>query len=211
MTTTPVEPAIRPPTQPIGKVVIIALRHREPIENDLGLAVGNIVLVRIGNEQQLGRTHQPDTTPPHLDTGQHLDLVGENLSGIGFPVAILIMKNENSIAQGEVETLCPLRVGVVLRNPHAAFPVPRHRDRVSHLRLCRKEIDRKSLGKIPHRQRLLRRWRIEGGVFLAVVNFGKLGTEERWSEGRCEKTRVENRNPKIGEREQFHDRPECSR
>ena len=139
MTAPPVEPAIRRETETVGEVVIVRLGHGESVEHHLGRAVGNIVTVGIGDEQQLRRTHQPDPAAPHLDARQHLDVVGENLARLRDSVPVGVLENDDAILQREIEALLPLGVGVVLCDPHPTFRVPRKAHGILHVRLCGEE------------------------------------------------------------------------
>ena len=64
MPASPVEPPIGPPTQTVRKIMVVSPTDVETIEPDLGLPVGNKVTIRIRNEEQVGRTHQPDSPCP---------------------------------------------------------------------------------------------------------------------------------------------------
>jgi len=55
-----VQPAIWAPPQTVGRRVADAVLV-DAIQNDLGRAVGYVVAVAVGNEQQVGQVQQPDT------------------------------------------------------------------------------------------------------------------------------------------------------
>ena len=76
----------------------------EAIENDLRFGVGDVVVVRVGDEEELGRAHGPDAAASGLDGGEHLEVVGEDLAGFGFAVVVLVFENDDAVAEGEVET-----------------------------------------------------------------------------------------------------------
>src|SRR5438046_996367 len=58
-----VEPAVRAPGEPVGEVVP-ALLVTEPVEDHLRLAVGPVVAVAVGDEQQIRRGHDPHAAEP---------------------------------------------------------------------------------------------------------------------------------------------------
>ena len=128
-----VEPAVRTKTQPIGKGVVHVRRTGEAVEHNLGRAVRHIVTIAVGNEKQLRRTHQPHAPVSDLDAGEHLHFVGKNFARVESAGAILVFKDENAIAQVQVELLRALGVGVVLGDPQTSARVPRHRDGVLHV------------------------------------------------------------------------------
>ena len=128
-----VEPAVGAETQAVGEVVVILRRNGETVENDFGRAVRHIVTVSVGDKKHLRRTHDPHAAASDLDARKHLHLVGENLARVESAVAILVFKDEDAIAQVEVELLCPLGVGVVLGDPQPPARIPRHGDGILHV------------------------------------------------------------------------------
>ena len=58
--TTAVQPAVRPPLQAVGEVVIVGLGDGEAVQDDLRLTVRHEVHVSVRHEQQPRRTHQPN-------------------------------------------------------------------------------------------------------------------------------------------------------
>ena len=174
----PVEPAVRSPAQAVREVVVVVLRDRETIEHHLRRAVRHIVAIGIRDEEQLRRAHQPDAAAPDLHAGQHLHLIGEDLARLGHAVAVLVLEDDDAIAQPEIEPQLALGVGVVLRDPHPPARIPRHADRVLHLGLMRPHRRGETRRQRERLQRLLRRRRIP--ALLAIVKSGKIvGKSER--------------------------------
>ena len=97
MPAAPVEPTIGTPTQAVGKIMVISPTDVETIEPDLGLPVGNKVTIRIRNEEQVRRTHQPDSPVANLYAGQHLHLVGKDLSRFRLSVPILVRQHDHPV------------------------------------------------------------------------------------------------------------------
>ena len=111
--------------------MIVALRHGEPIQNHLRRSIRDVVAVGIRNEKQLRRRHQPDAAFAHLDTGQLLDMIDEDLPRLRASVVILVFQDDHAVAQPEIEPLGRLGVGVILRDPQPAAMIPGEADRDS--------------------------------------------------------------------------------
>ncbi len=75
-----IEPAVRPPFQAVGEVVIHRVHGIETVENDLFRTVWRVVAVGIGDEDKVWRAHRPHAAVADGDAGEHLDVVGENLA-----------------------------------------------------------------------------------------------------------------------------------
>ena len=56
----PIQPAVGPPSEAIGKRVIVLGGNREAVEHNFGRPVGHVVAISIGQEQQPRRAHEPD-------------------------------------------------------------------------------------------------------------------------------------------------------
>ena len=176
-----VEPAVRTESQAVGKGVVHIGRASEAVEHNFRRAVRHIVTIAVGNETQLRRAHRPHAPVPDLDAGQHLQLVSEHLARVEPAVAVLVFKNQDAIAQIEIELPAGLRVSVVLRDPQPPARVPRHRDGILHVRFGgedsgfeagRQSHLRRRLGS-GHRPRLIR---------LRIVWNGELGrAQTEWN------------------------------
>ena len=113
----------------------------EAVEHDLGRAVGHVVAVAVGDEQELRRAHQPDAAEAELDAREHLDVVGEDGALVEPAVAVGVLEDQDAVAEAEVELRGQLGVGVVLRDPEPPARVPGHGDRVLHVRLGGEDLD----------------------------------------------------------------------
>ena len=139
-----VEPAIRPPAQTVGEVVIVVLRHGEAVEHHLRRTVGKVVAIRIRHEEQLRRAHEPHAAAPDFHTGEHLHGVGENFARVGAAIVVFVLKDEHAVAMREIEAHLVLGISKILRHPHAPARVPRHGDGILHLRLGSEDIHTKA-------------------------------------------------------------------
>ena len=142
-----VKPAIGAPAEAVGKVVVVVLGDGEAIEDDFGFSIGDVVAIAIGNEEELGRAHGPNSAASQFDAGEHLQLVGEDLAGVGLSVVVFVVKNDNAIAQFEIEALASLGIGVVFGDPHAAFVIPGHCNGILDLGLGCEDGHLKSFGE----------------------------------------------------------------
>ena len=87
--------------------MIVLGGDREPVEHDLGRAVGHVVAVAVGDEQQLRRAEQPDAAEAELDAGEPLHVVGEDRAPVEPAVAVGVLEDQDAVAKAEVE---PIRV-----------------------------------------------------------------------------------------------------
>ena len=89
---------------------------------------------------------QPKTLEAALargDASGSFNLRYENVSEDNAFVEMItrrVVENDDSITKVELESLFPLRVGVVFCNPESAFRVPTHRDGILHVRLRSKHL-----------------------------------------------------------------------
>ena len=67
---TAIEPAIWAPSQAVGERVVVLHGDAESVEHDLGGAVGHVVAVAVGDEQQPGRAEQPGAAEAELDAAE---------------------------------------------------------------------------------------------------------------------------------------------
>ena len=47
--------------------MVVALGDGEAIEDDLGIGVGDVVVICVGDEEELGRAHEPDAVFSDFD------------------------------------------------------------------------------------------------------------------------------------------------
>jgi len=174
-----VKPAVGSPAESIGKIVVVVPGDGEAIEDDFGLAIGDVVAIAIRNEEELRRTHCPDAAASEFDAGEHLQLVGEDLALVGFSVAVLVVENDDAIAEVEVEAFAAFGVSVVFGDPHAAFAIPSHCDGILDLGFSGVDGGLESFGEFEGSRSFLGRRRVGFLVLFAVVGRGEFsGGEE---------------------------------
>ena len=163
-----IEPAVGAEPQPIGKVVVVLRRHLEAVEHHLRRAIGNVVAVAIGHEEQSRRAQEPDAAEPDLHARELLQVVEKHLSLVGRAVAVAVGEDEHAVAEPGVHLDWPFGVGVVLSDPEPAAGIPGHGDRVLHVGFGGEHADTKPRRHV-HRCGGLRGWQRHGGrVFFAV-------------------------------------------
>ena len=168
-----VEPAVRPPLQAVGDVVPHGVGV-PAVENHLGLAVGHVVAVAIGQEQEPGRAKRPDAAEADLDAGQPRALVPEHLVPVGAAVVVGVFEDDDPVALRQVEVQGPLGIGVILGHPEPAPRIGRERDRLPHVGLRREQRHLEPLRRREARRRLLRRGQRDR-LGLRVLRRGGLG------------------------------------
>ena len=120
---------------------MVLSRRGEAVEHDLGRSVGDVVAVAVGNEQELGRAHQPDAAEAELDAREHLHVLGEDGAFVEPAVAVGVVEDQHAVAEPEVELRGQLGISEVLRDPQPPARIPGHGDGVLDIRLGREDPD----------------------------------------------------------------------
>ena len=90
-----IEPAIRPPAEAVRDGVRVF--KPEAGEADLRVAIGHVVVVAIGIEEQERRVHHPDSAAPALDRGGDAQPIDERLLLPENAVAIRVLEDRNLV------------------------------------------------------------------------------------------------------------------
>lgn len=114
--------------------------HFEAVEHHLSRAIGNVVMVGIGNENQLRQSEQPDSAMTNGDAGALPDVVSEDFPLVHDSVTVFVFKNQQPVAQCRFESLCAFGVSVVLQDPQPAQRIPAHGNRVLNIGFGGKNI-----------------------------------------------------------------------
>ena len=120
--------------------MVVFGRGFKAVENDFGLAVGNVVAVLVGNKEQPRQGDEPDAAEADFDAHELLHVVAEDFSLVGAAVAVFVVQNDDAVAQREVKPGGAVGVGVAFGDPQAAAVVPGHRHRVLHIGFGGKDI-----------------------------------------------------------------------
>jgi hypothetical protein len=104
------------------------------------LLVGHIVTIFIGNEIEVRRRHHPSAAEAHFDSRDIVQFVMEHGSFIKCAITIDILKNENSVLP--LSDVVGIAVG--LGHPQSSPVVDAKTDRLTHIRLARKQLYLKS-------------------------------------------------------------------
>ncbi len=121
----PVEPSVRSPLEPVYHVVAYAVVV-PAVEHDLGLAVGLVVPVGVGNEEQVGGAGRPHAPEAHRQASQPLQVVVKDCFLIGPTVPIGVFQDDDAVPQPEVEVRPGLGIGIAFGHPEAISVVKGH-------------------------------------------------------------------------------------
>jgi len=142
-----VEPAVGAPAEAVGKVVVVGGGDREAVEDGFGGAVGEVVAVAVGDEEEAGRAHEPEAVGGPLDAGEVGELVGEDDGFVGFAVVVGIGEDEDAVAVAGIELFAGQFVeSVVFGDPEAARGVPGAGDGVADLGFGGEDGDVEAVG-----------------------------------------------------------------
>ena len=154
-TVTSVKPAVGSPGESVQRFVGVLIAPA--VEEDLGLAVGDVVLIGVRVEKKVGRRADVDAAEADRDPAGEIDLLGENLAGFESAVTVRVFEDENAVLALVVIAGVAHRIGVPLDYPEAAARVEVHRDGLRDLRFGRDEIYRESRRQLHAGEGILRR------------------------------------------------------
>ena len=142
------QPAIRAPLQAVAGGMADAL-FVDPVEDDLGGAVGDEIVVAIGDEEKMGEVDQPHPSEPHRHARQPRAAIPKHRPLVVRPVAIGIGEHRDPVAERVIPSaeVAP-RPGEVLRHPHPASCIGTQADRVLNIGLGGEHLERKAGGEL---------------------------------------------------------------
>ena len=126
-----VEPAVRAPDEGVERLVRVLVGPA--VEQDLRLAVGHVVAVAIGNEQQVRRRADPHAAEADFQAAHQVQPLGEHRALVELAVAVGVFEDQDAVAALALRRAD--RILVRLGDPQPAAVVDRHRDRLLHVRL----------------------------------------------------------------------------
>ena len=139
-----VKPAVGPPDEAVQRLVRVLIAPA--VEQHLRRAVGAVVAVGIGNEQQLRRCADPDAAEAHSNPLTRFSFSANTVRLSNWPspsASSKIRIRSWASASGSAA-----RIAVGLGDPQPAAIVDGHGDRLPHVRLAGKSGDRKALGQL---------------------------------------------------------------
>jgi hypothetical protein len=140
-----VEPAVRPPLEAVDDAVA-DLAVVPAVEHGDGVAVRNVVAVRVGDEDHAGRRAAPDAAVSGEDAGEILGAVPEDLSLVENAVAVGVLEDEDPVADRRLPRTAGALVRVAFGDPQAAALVEGGGDRLRHVGLAGEEGDLEPVG-----------------------------------------------------------------
>ena len=114
------------------------------VEQDLRRAVGLVVAVAIGHEQQIRRGADPHAAEAEFDSAHEVQPLQKHLGLFEPAVAVGILENQDAVfalTLGRAN-----RIGISLGHPQPAAIVHGHRDRLHHVRLAGQQRDFETFG-----------------------------------------------------------------
>src|SRR5262245_25132918 len=138
-----VEPAVGSPHRLVEDVM---LRLEVPaVEEDLDRAVGDVVVVAVGQEEEVGDRGQPDAAVAPGDARDVRELVGEDLLRVELPVTVGVLVDHDAVAS-LLAGLHPFGIGEALDDPEPAPIVERESHGLDDVGLAGEEGDLESFG-----------------------------------------------------------------
>ena len=142
------QPAIRAPLQAVARGVADALLV-DTVEDDLGGAVGDEVVVAIGDEEKMGEVDHPHPSEPHRHARQPRAAIPKHGPLVMRPVAIGVGEHRDPVAQRVIPPAeVASRPGEVLRHPHPASCIGTQANRVLNVGLGGEYLERKAGGEL---------------------------------------------------------------
>src|SRR5205085_297058 len=92
----------------------------EAIQHDLWRAVGFVVLVFVGDEEEVGRGDDPYAAEADFETGNVIELVVEDGAFVEMAVAVGIFEYDDAVG---FAVWRPFGIGEIFSDPDAAFVV----------------------------------------------------------------------------------------
>jgi hypothetical protein len=140
------------------------------VEHRLGRAVGLVVAVLVGDEEEVRRGAGVDPAEAHFEAGEVHEVVLEDGALVEPAVAVDVFEDDDAIFSGGlwIGVVVPAGIGQALGHPHAPAVIEREGDRLNDVRLGREDRGGEA-GRQRHlRRRLLRRKRLRRGGWIGV-------------------------------------------
>ena len=136
-----VEPTVRAPVECVQRLVRVLVSPA--VQEDLGFPIGDKIGVRIGHEHEVGRRTNPNTTKPHLETADEIEVVQEHRSLIKGAVVVRVFEDQYVILALAFRTALGVRVR--LGNPNPSARIKRHRNGLVQVGFTSDEIGMESV------------------------------------------------------------------
>lgn len=142
-----VKPAVMTPEERVGGLMGIV--GRKAIEQNLRRAVGFVVAIGIGDEEELGSTRGEDTAVTDFESGDEVEIVSEDLVGFEGSIVVLVLKDNEAVFA--FAFFLSTWVGVGFGHPDAATGIKGEGDGLPELWLTGNRLDLESFGDMHRR------------------------------------------------------------
>ena len=142
------QPAVRAPLEAVAGRVADAF-FVDAVEDDLGGAVGDKIVVAVGDEKEVGKVDHPHPPKPHCHARQSRAAIPKHLPLVMLAVAIGVGEHGDAIAEAVIPRAeVASRPGEVLGHPHPPSCIGAQSDRILDIGLGSKHLERKAGGEL---------------------------------------------------------------
>ncbi len=150
---TAVKPAVRPPDEAVERFVRVLVVPA--VEQHLRLAIGHVIAVRIGYEEQFRSLTDPHAAEADLQPADEIQLVEKDFLAVELSVAVRRLRR--SECDLRLALFSALRIDESFGDPQTATIVDRHRDRLTNIGLAGEQRRLEARGQV-HRRGGFFRW-----------------------------------------------------
>src|SRR6056297_2465627 len=136
-----VQPTVGAPSKTVQRLVRVL--ESPAVQYDLWIAIGNIVTIRIRNEQQLWCRTDPHAAKADFDRAGQIQAFEKDLAGFETTVCIGVFKDDHAIAAFALGGF--LWIGMAFDYPNSSRRVKTHRDRLRQLGFRSDQVDVKAI------------------------------------------------------------------
>ena len=131
-----VEPAVGPPRKAVERLVRIL--KPPTIKQHLRRPVGHVVVIFIGNEEQIRRSADPDAAESNLESAHKIQFVRKHFLRLEHAVTVLVLEDHDTVLP--LPFPLAVRISIGLGYPESAALVDGHRHGLVKIGLCGDEF-----------------------------------------------------------------------
>ena len=160
-----VEPAVGPPRETVERLVRVL--KAPAVEEDLRRTVGDVVVIFVGNEEQVRRRTGPHATEADLNAADEIQVFREDFFRGKRAVALRVLENQDAVFA--LALGLAVRITKRLRDPDASALVEAKRDRLREVGLGGDEFGLEAGDELHAGNEFLRGGVLHRGGFGGVV------------------------------------------